>query len=88
MLQHPLLFYKAGKKLEETDWLLILGRTGILKKRESDELAKLVNRDRWTVLQYCWVKNVQPWQIHPTPKLTRGFAGIDGDARSLLFMEN
>lgn len=88
MLQRPLLFYKAGKKLEETGWLLVLGRTGIPKKRETAELAKLVNRDHWTVLQYCWVKNVQPWQIHPTPNLTCRFAGVDGDARSLLFMEN
>lgn len=38
------------KELQETGWLLIVGRTGLGKTREAAELAQLLNNDGWTVL--------------------------------------
>ncbi|MGA9383224.1 MAG: tetratricopeptide repeat protein, partial [Phormidium sp.] len=38
------------RKLQETGWLLIVGRTGLGKTREAAELAQLFNNDGWTVL--------------------------------------
>jgi tetratricopeptide (TPR) repeat protein len=38
------------RKLEESRWILILGRTGLGKTREAAELAKHLNQEGWTVL--------------------------------------
>ena len=42
------------RKLSESDWLLIEGRTGLGKTREAGELAQCFNNEGWTVL---WLKS-------------------------------
>ncbi len=51
------------QQLDELDWLLIEGRTGLGKTREAGELAQFFNQEGWTVL---WLK-IAAWVDKPTP---------------------
>ncbi len=50
------------QQLNESNWLLIEGRTGLGKTREAGELADYFNREGWTVL---WLK-LGEWVDEPT----------------------
>ena len=50
------------QQLNESNWLLIEGRTGLGKTREAGELAQFFNREGWTVL---WLK-LGEWVDEPT----------------------
>ncbi len=66
------------RQLEESNWLLIEGRTGLGKTREAGELAQLFNREGWTVL---WLKS-GVWVDEPTAEHLRE---LNSD-RKLLFL--
>ena len=52
------------RQLDQSDWLLIEGRTGLGKTREAGELAQLFNKEGWTVLCLKW----GVWVDEPTPE--------------------
>ncbi len=66
------------RKLSESDWLLIEGRTGLGKTREAGELAQLFNNEGWTVL---WLK-LGAWVDEPTSEHLREL----NTNRKLLFL--
>lgn len=66
------------RQLEESNWLLIEGRTGLGKTREAAELAQHFNREGWTVL---WLK-LGAWIDEPT---TEHLRELNSD-RKLLFL--
>jgi tetratricopeptide (TPR) repeat protein len=62
------------QKIRDKNWVLILGRTGVGKTREAAELAKLLNREGWTVLflksgGYLDIPTHRPKEIHVDRKL-------------------
>jgi tetratricopeptide (TPR) repeat protein len=69
------------KKLEQRNWLLIVGRTGLGKTREAAELAQLYNREGWTVL---WLKLAE-WVDEPTQEQ---LDKIGTNRKLLFFLDN
>jgi tetratricopeptide (TPR) repeat protein len=64
------------RAFEEKPWVLILGRTGLRKTREAAQLAKLLNAEGWTILNFtdqsgAWldVPRHFPSELNPNTKL-------------------